>query len=63
MGCRHNGLSELWAVGIMLRFPVLLGRRLECLLQVTDKLYHNNVVSSTPLLSEIRTHNFSGDRY
>ena len=20
MGCRHNGLSELWAVGIMLRF-------------------------------------------
>jgi hypothetical protein len=21
MGCRHNGLSELWAVGIMIRFP------------------------------------------
>ena len=28
--------------------------------QVTDKLY---VVSSTPLLSEIRTDNFSGDRH
>ena len=24
MGCRSNGLSELWAVGIMLRFPTSL---------------------------------------
>ena len=30
--------------------------------QVTDKLYHIMVVSSTPLLSGIRTHNISGDR-
>ena len=28
---------------------------------VTDKLYHYNVVSKTPPLSRIRTHNFSGD--
>jgi len=28
--------------------------------QVTDKL---NVVSSTPRMSEVRTHNLSGDRY
>jgi hypothetical protein len=31
--------------------------------QGLDKLYHNNVVSSTPCLSGIRIHNFSGDRY
>jgi hypothetical protein len=32
--------------------------------QVTDKLYHiYNVVSSTPRLSGIRTHNDSGDRH
>jgi hypothetical protein len=30
--------------------------------QVTDKLYHN-VISSTPRLSGIRTHNVSCDRY
>ena len=29
--------------------------------QVTDKSH--NVVSSTPHLSEIQTHNFSGDRH
>jgi hypothetical protein len=33
------------------------------LLQVIDKLYHLNVVSSTPRLSGIKTHNVSGDRY
>ena len=32
------------------------------MLQVTDKLSHN-VVSSTPRLIGIRTHNFSGDRH
>jgi hypothetical protein len=32
------------------------------LLQVTDKLSHN-VVSSTPRLSRIQTHNVSGDRH
>ena len=30
--------------------------------QVTDKLSHN-VVSCTPRLSEIRTHNVGGDRH
>jgi hypothetical protein len=30
--------------------------------QVTDKYLSHNVVSSTPRLSEIRTHNVSGDR-
>jgi len=29
--------------------------------QVTDKRYHINVVSSTPHLSGIRTHNVRGD--
>jgi hypothetical protein len=29
--------------------------------QVTDKLYHINVVSSTPRMNGIRTHNVSGD--
>ena len=32
--------------------------------QVTDKLYQShNVISSTPHLSGIRTHNVSGDRH
>ena len=31
--------------------------------QVTDQLYHTIVVSSTPRLSGIRTHNVSGDRH
>ena len=31
--------------------------------QVTDKLLSHNVVSSTPLQSEIRTHSASGDRH
>ena len=31
--------------------------------QVTDKLYRHNVVSSTPRLSGVRTHNVSGDRH
>ena len=32
--------------------------------QVTDKLYHIlNVISSTPRLNGIRTHNVSGDRH
>ena len=31
--------------------------------QVTDKLYHINVVSSTPRLSGVRTHNVNGDRH
>ena len=30
--------------------------------QVTDKTLSQNVVSSTPAMSRIRTHNFSGDR-
>jgi hypothetical protein len=30
--------------------------------QVIDKFYHN-VVSSTPAIGGIRSHNFSGDRY
>ena len=30
-------------------------------LLVTDKLYHDNVVSSAPLLSGVKTHNVSGD--
>ena len=33
------------------------------LLQVPDKLYRNNAVSSTPLLSRIQTHNGSDDRH
>ena len=33
------------------------------LLQVPDKLYRNNAVSSTPLLSGIQTHNGSDDRH
>jgi hypothetical protein len=34
------------------------------LLHVTDKLYYIiNVVSSTPRLSDVRTHNCSGDRH
>ena len=32
-------------------------------IRVTDKLYHINVVSSTPCLSEIHTHNVSDDRH
>jgi hypothetical protein len=31
--------------------------------QVTDKLLSHNVVSSTPRLGGIRTHNFSGDMH
>jgi hypothetical protein len=31
--------------------------------QVTDKVLSHNVVSSTPRLSGIRTHNVSGDRH
>ena len=31
--------------------------------QVTDKLKSHNVVSSTPSLGVIRTHNVSGDRH
>ena len=31
--------------------------------QVTEKLLSYNVVSSSPHLSGIRTHNFSGDRH
>ena len=31
--------------------------------QVTDKLLSHNVVSSTPRLTGIRTHNVSGDRH
>jgi hypothetical protein len=30
--------------------------------EVTEKLYHN-VVSSTPRLSGVRTHNISGDKH
>ena len=36
--------------------------RRENLSQVTDKLYHNDVLS-TPRPREIRTHNISGDRH
>ena len=42
---------------------VLLVEETIDLSQVTDKLLSHNVVSSTPRLSEIRTHNVSGDRY
>ena len=31
--------------------------------QVTDKLFQSHVISSTPHLSGIRTHNVSGDRH
>ena len=31
--------------------------------QVTDKLLSHNVVSSTPRLGGIQTHNFSGDMH
>jgi hypothetical protein len=31
--------------------------------QLTDKLYHIYVVSSTPRLSEIRTHNVRGEMH
>ena len=37
-------------------------RKTADLSQVTDKLSHK-VVSSTPRLSRIQTHNFSGDRH
>jgi hypothetical protein len=32
-------------------------------LQVTDKLYHTIVVSSTPRLNGVWTHTISGDRH
>ena len=37
--------------------------KMTSLLQVTDKTLSHNVVSSTPRLSGVRTHNVSGDRH
>jgi hypothetical protein len=55
----YNGSQFYWW-----RKPEYLEKTTD-LSQFTDKLYHIiiNVVSSTPGLSGIRTHNFSGNRH
>ena len=50
-------------ISVISWWSVLLVEETTDLLQVTDKLKHIYVVSSTPCLSGIRTHNLSGDRH
>jgi hypothetical protein len=56
VGVKVIAFSISWRSGLLVEKTTDLS-------QVTDKLYHNYVISSTPCLSEIQTHNFSGDRH
>jgi len=58
-----NNISVISWRSVLLVEETGVHRENHDLSQVTDKLYHNNVVSSSPRLSMVRTHNVSGDRH
>jgi 16S rRNA C1402 (ribose-2'-O) methylase RsmI len=58
-----NNISVISWRSVLLVEETRVSKKTTDLSQVTEKLLSYNVVSSSPHLSGIRTHNFSGDRH
>jgi hypothetical protein len=59
-----NNISDIsWRLVLLVEETGIPGEKTTNLPQVADKLYHIMLISSTPRLSGIRTHNVSGDRH
>ena len=59
-----NNISDIsWRSVLLVEETGIPGEKNHQPAQVADKLYHIMLISSTPRLSGIRTHNVSGDRH